>query len=183
MPRIAVTGGVSEGKSTVLGYCRELGHSTISADDVVRDLLQSEEIRSSVFREAALVVGAPSSDLRMVMTRSERTRRAVNSLLHKPVWQKLIASDSTFVEVPLLYETCLQAEFDLVWVVTCGLDQQLSRLTGRLRDIREARALIACQLPSELKAHLADRVLRTDCPETSVREAVGAAVRVDVPPP
>lgn len=182
MPRIAVTGGVSEGKSTVLGYCRDAGYSTASADDFARQVLSDPTFRASVLQSVGLGVDASSADLRDEMNRSVQSRRTVNRLMHGPVWERILASDATFVEIPLLYEACLQAEFDLVWAVTCGAGEQLRRLSARLGDPQAAKQLIESQLPTDLKAFLADRVIRTDAPESEVRAAVEAAIWQDLRP-
>ena len=42
-----MTGGVAEGKSTVLGYLRDLGYRTASSDDVSRGLFHSDEIQDA----------------------------------------------------------------------------------------------------------------------------------------
>lgn len=182
MPRIAVTGGVSEGKSTVLGYCRDLGYSTASADDFARQILADPSFRADVLQVVGLAPDASNADLLGEMNRSARSRRTVNRLMHAPVWEKLAACDATFIEVPLLYEACLQAEFDRVWAVTCGSAEQLRRLTARLGDPQAAKKLIESQLPTDVKAFLADRVMSTDAPEAAVRAEVGAAILQDVRP-
>ena len=66
-------------------------------------------------------------------------------------------------DIPLLYETGRQAEFDGVIVAACSPDIQLRRLMARdglTSD--DAQQRVRAQLPIEDKARLADWVIRTD---------------------
>jgi dephospho-CoA kinase len=66
-------------------------------------------------------------------------------------------------DIPLLFETGHEHDFELVIVVACDADEQIRRLMARDRLTHaEARARIAAQWPIEEKARRADYVIRTD---------------------
>ena len=66
-------------------------------------------------------------------------------------------------DIPLLYETGRDADFDAVIVVACEPETQLRRVIERdKRTESEARSRIAAQLPIEEKSNRADHVIRTD---------------------
>ncbi len=43
-----MTGGIAEGKSTVLGYLRTLGYSTASMDHIARDVYGEPEVQRNL---------------------------------------------------------------------------------------------------------------------------------------
>jgi len=66
-------------------------------------------------------------------------------------------------DIPLLYETGRDADFDAVIVVACHPGTQLRRVIERDKLTEaEARSRIAAQLPIEEKISRANHVIRTD---------------------
>ena len=177
--RIAVTGGVAEGKSTVLGYLEALGYSTASADVEARALLASEAYQRLVADQFHLSLPLTPAAVRQAIFESVENRRWLNAVLHEPIMNRLFASGAEFLEIPLLYEACLQGEFDKVWVVTCGPEEQHRRLAARLQIEREVSLLLASQLPTAIKVLLADRIVRTNRPESHVLRYVTESVLCD----
>ena len=169
---LAVTGGVAEGKSTVVGFLRSLGVSTLSADEIVAGLWQSSYVLETVCAVLGLPDGADKPTIRKAMLQDPNGRREVNKIFHPLVWEKISASQAFAVEVPLLIETCLHTRFDRVWVVTCGPKDQLKRLTSRVGDEQIARSLIASQLSTRTKLAFADEVIRTNSDLSSVEALV-----------
>jgi dephospho-CoA kinase len=75
-------------------------------------------------------------------------------------------------DIPLLYETARQREFEPVIVTACDTNTQLTRIMARDGISQaEARARIAAQLPMSEKIRRADYVINTDgsFDETSVQ--------------
>lgn len=167
MKRAAITGGVAEGKSTVLGYLASMGFKTLSADEVARELFVEPDIQKAL--AFMLQVNAPvqPADLRRAIASKPMLRRAVNRLMHPHLLPRLVDSGVDFVEIPLLIETCLQGLFDEIWVVTCGPEEQFRRLSNRIGS-RETVQLLSTQLPTQVKIPFADVVVRTNAPEESV---------------
>lgn len=176
MARIAITGGAGEGKSTVLGYLRELGHPIASADEIAREVFSLVAIQG---RLAEIVGGrAPvtADQVRAALADPWR-RRQINAITHPEIVRRLHEIEEGFVEIPLLIETCLQGGFDRVWVVTCGVEEQRRRLVERLGGEAAAEALLGSQLPTRAKIPFADVVIRTNQPEWSVKRDVALAAR------
>ena len=175
--RAALTGGIAEGKTTVLRMLSEFGLSTASADEIAREVLEDPLVQD----ELADAIGLPSSfDRRELMTivRNEPDkRRAMNEVLHPEVFSRMVESGADVVEVPLLFEACIQSAFGRIWVVTCGREEQLRRLTERLGDRSNAEELMSTQLPSSVKQAFADQVVRTDRPLDSVQREVEGLAR------
>ena len=166
--RVALTGGIAEGKTTVLRMLAEFGMRTASSDDVAREVFDEPETRAEIGQKLNLVGRIDRESLAAVIASDPSKRRALNEVMHPEILSRLVSLDADVVEVPLLVETCLQSMFGRVWVVTCGGQEQQRRLAERLGDPVLARSLIAAQLPTEVKCAFADRIVRTDRPFASV---------------
>ena len=171
--RIAITGGIAEGKSTVLGMIRASGYHTENADVIAREVLNAPGVAAEVTE--ALGTAEPS-DLRALIRSSDSARTSLNRITHPRIIQRLLEGTPGFYEVPLLYETCIASAFDQVWVVTCGASEQMSRLVARYGSEVEAKAILSTQLPSSVKSSLADRVFRTNLGLQTVRDLVSDSI-------
>jgi len=178
--RIGITGGPAEGKSTVVGYLRDAGYATVSADDLAREAFGRADVQAELARLLGVAVPVPRETVRDAVFSDVSKRRAVNRVLHPRVVEAMDASAAQIVEVPLLFETCLQARFDCIWVVACGPEEQLRRLTERLGDEAEARRMVQAQLPTKVKSIFADRIIRTNSPVDTVRAYVIEAIAYDL---
>lgn len=173
---IAVTGGIAEGKSTVMGYLREMGYETASADTMAREVFLDEEVQAKLADLIGCGVPVLAEVLRAEIASSDEIRRRVNQLMHPLVVKKMVASTAQAIEVPLLFETVLHPLFERVWVVTCGKDIQLQRLTERLGNVQAAQGLIGTQLPTLVKCVFADEIIRTNGSGESVKAIVQSAI-------
>lgn len=168
MLRIAITGGIAEGKSTVLEMFRKQGHSVGSADEVAKLVRNLPEVQA----ELALITGLPTpldpEDLRAAIAANASWRRAVNSAMHRRVLAEMVQQDRQIWEVPLLVESVLTDKFFRTVVVTCGPEMQRARLVERVVHEELADQLLASQLPTQVKLPFADFIVRTDCPMDDV---------------
>lgn len=175
--RIAVTGGIAEGKSTVLSYIEGEGYSVASGDQIARDIFVRPEVQAAIALATGLGSPLDPVGLRNAIAASHRTRRAVNRLMHPFIVNALQESNADFVEVPLLIETCLQGWFDQVWVVTCGEAEQRRRLSERYGAEADIDALLGSQLRTRAKIPFSDRVIRTNEPEETVRRILSKCLK------
>lgn len=176
--RIAITGGIAEGKSTVMEMIRGLGHATASSDAMAREVFHDPAVQALLAELVGTDAGIVTPpELREAMAASDEVRKAVNRIMHPRIRSLMMSSEASFHEVPLLIEACLYGRYDGVWVVTCGPDEQLRRLSTRLGDEAKAAALIGLQLSSEVKVAFADRVIDSaqSLPqvEAAVRRLIG----------
>lgn len=176
---IGLTGGIAEGKSTVLKYLAEAGFSTISADEVAREVFDSPSVSLKI--AAAFGLSEVTREaVRAKIAQFPQLRRLLNQIMHRQVLDQILASKADFAEIPLLIETCLMREFDLIWVATCGADEQVNRLTARLGDPNLAHSLLKTQLRTSVKVAFADRIVRTNEPFESVKAYVQFAAKQDL---
>jgi dephospho-CoA kinase len=91
---------------------------------------------------------------------------------------ELIGDDSfAVVDVPLLYETGGDKDFDCVIVTVCPPAMQIARLLERGMSDAEARQRLAAQWPAEQKASRANIVIKTDGTFEDTDRQVGEAYR------
>lgn len=178
--RIAVTGGIAEGKSTVLGYIRDLGQQVASSDEIAREVFLEPVVQTELAALLGCALPVAPAALRDRLAAEPWLRRRVNYIMHPRVLRGIQSSPAAWIEVPLLLETCLQVAFDRVWVATCGPEVQLERLVLRLGEEGLARQLLATQLPSAVRLAFADEIVRTNAGEDAVRACIRLAVQREI---
>jgi dephospho-CoA kinase len=169
---LAVTGGVAEGKSTVLQLLEQQGWRTISADAISKELFQDPSVQEAIANRFDLPTPLDRGAVRAKIAESHQNRRFLNTLMHHRVLDELIQSDAQAIEVPLLIETCLQPLFKRVWVVTCGREEQERRLRDRLQNEGQVQGVLRLQLPTAAKEPFADEIIRTNVPRQTVQSHV-----------
>jgi dephospho-CoA kinase len=153
---VALTGGIAAGKSEALAAFARHGAATLSADEVVHDLLAHDaEVRTAIrarWGEAAMDDRAGIGE---IVFRDRGELDWLERLLHPKAraaadaWLRTVDAAVAVVEVPLLYETGGEDRFDVVVVVTAPAEVR-ARRRDALAD-REARLL-----PDEEKVSRAD---------------------------
>jgi dephospho-CoA kinase len=177
--RVAITGGIAEGKSTVLGYLSDAGFAVESSDRLAAEIFRSGPVQAGVATLLGIAPPVPPEALRTALG-DDSVRRGVNALTHPLILEAIDSSPATFFEVPLLVEACLQGLFERVWVVTCGPQEQLRRLAARLGSEAAATALIRTQLTSRAKLPFADRLIRTNQDGFAVMRSVTLAAQQEL---
>lgn len=169
---LAITGGVAEGKSTVLEMFRTAGWRVGSSDQLAADLRRKPDIQEAIAKLIGSVSPVSDSELRERLFSEPDLRRRVNQLLHRSVWEEMSIQDAEVWEVPLLVEAVLTNRFRRVIVVTCGPEIQRQRLMERHRDETLVDRILGSQLPTKTKVPFADAVIRTDCERDHVLKHV-----------
>jgi dephospho-CoA kinase len=178
MLKVAVTGGIGTGKSVVLAELAACGAPVIDADLLVHAALRAGTGAAAAIRarfgEAVMAAGGDVDRPRLgaIVFRDEQARRDLEAILHPAVyhaiesWMRDRDAEGARVaaaEIPLLYETGHERDFDCVVVTACDGEEQVRRAMGRSgMSEADARRRIAAQWPLAEKARRADFVIRTD---------------------
>ena len=171
-PLVGLTGAIAAGKSEALAALARLGAATISADSVVHALLREPDVRQAL-RERFGDSVAPDGDvdrarLAAVVFADEEALAWLEALLHPRVgeriaaWHAGLADDVPLAvaEVPLLFETGMEAAFDATVCVVASEEARRERAARRGTGLLEGRA--GRQLPQEEKARRATFVVEND---------------------
>ncbi len=166
---VAITGGIGTGKSTVLEIFSGLGARTLSADEIVHQLLRRDDIKRQIREEFGDDVFSDDEIDRKALAgvafSSKETRRRLESLLHPHVFQEIEAfirqhgEDVVVVEIPLLFETGSEYRFDYTVTVKAPEDLVYKRLEKRGIPVEEIKRRLSHQMPLEEKIRRADLVI------------------------
>lgn len=178
MLRVGLTGGIACGKTTVLAMFALHGAHTLRADGVAHDLMApGEQVYERIV--AAFGRGILDSDGSIARPKLAAAAfpgriRELNAMVHPAVlafedeWMHRMSlrdpEGVAICEAALLIEAGGRARFDRLIVVTCTLEQKISRFAARAGISAEAAASVvrermAAQMPEEEKAKLADYVI------------------------
>jgi len=175
--RVALTGGIATGKSYCLGRFAAHGVPTIDADVLAREAVApgTPGLAAVSARFGAGVLAADGSldrpALGRVVFADARARAALEAILHPDVYRRIrewfanlpAATRVAMADIPLVFETGHNHDFDKVVVAACHPEEQVRRVIARdnLSDAA-ARARLAAQWPIDEKVKRADRVIWTD---------------------
>lgn len=138
--KIAITGTIASGKSSVLDYLRERGEITISCDEINRELLHDPSYLlglKALFPEVFLNGVFNKALLKEIIFNFDSKRQALNLYSHSKIKERikniLTANndDRVFVEVPLLNQSDFINMFDCVWIVESNRMEQIRRIMTR----------------------------------------------------
>jgi dephospho-CoA kinase len=164
---VALTGNVAAGKSMVAARWAEMGVPVVSADDLARRAVVPDGPGLRAVTEA-FGEGVLSADgtldrgrLREIVFAEATARERLEQILHPIIWtlrEKWLDERRTegvalaVSEIPLLFETGRQGDFDAVVLVDAPVEVRLGRIIeNRGLDEMEARRIMASQLDSSMK--------------------------------
>ena len=171
---IGLTGAIAGGKSTVLAMLADLGLRTASSDAVAREIFREATIQAAIRARLGGEGPVEAAELREAMLRDLSLRRWTNRLMHPLVGKRLASIGAEVVEVPLLFEACLQGRYREVWTASCGPEERTRRLRARYGKDADLKAFGGWQLDEQTKDALADTTIRTDQSLTTVLTKVVA---------
>jgi len=166
--RIALTGGIATGKSTVAKRFRELGAIILDADVYARGAVLPGTESWKALRD---LLGAgyfnpdgelKRRELREKIIREPSWREKLDSVLHPfilgAMWsdwdrQKTLHPETPIIfDIPLLFEGGFDRDFDCIILVYTPPEIQVERLIKRdCLDGEEARRTLSMQFPIESK--------------------------------
>jgi dephospho-CoA kinase len=171
---IGLTGSIAGGKSTALAHLAEMGLRTASSDVVAREIFLEDSIQSELAKRLGVPAPVTPTVLREAILREPGLRRWVNRLMHPMVGRCVSSLEADVVEVPLLFEACLQHRYREVWTVTCSAPERARRLRLRYGPDADLGAFGAWQLNDDVKNALADVIVRTDLSSETVLKVLRA---------
>ena len=172
---VGLTGSIATGKSTVAGILKGMDYTLIDADQIARDVVGPSSLGlKALCCHFGKEILDPSGELNRPylgkkVFHDPAARARLNDILHPLIIQRMQEEIQkhhndpekiVVVDVPLLFETGLDAMMDYIVVVYADEATQLLRLMGR-DDLtgEEARQRIAAQMPLAEKVKKADFVI------------------------
>jgi dephospho-CoA kinase len=181
IPFVGLTGGMGAGKSTALAALERLGAATLSTDAVVHELYASDEVRDAVVDRWGPEM-APGGEVdRAAVARhafaSDEDRQWLETLLWPRVGARVVEfreradgseprPPAAVVEVPLLFESGMEAGFDATIAVLAEESVRAERAGGRGHEATRERT--ARQLTQEEKRARATYAVDNDGSEAEL---------------
>ena len=177
--KIALTGGIACGKSSVSQIFKKLGVSIIDLDVIAREVVipDTKGLGELVSNFGNTILNSDKSlnreALRQQLFDNPDNQKLIEEILHPKILEKMqtdiqkLNTHLVVIEVPLLVEQNLSALFDRAIVVDCSEKNQLKRLLKRENmDEKLAKTMIAAQTSRKQRLALNEK-LPTDVIENN----------------
>ena len=159
---IAITGKIGTGKSTVMNVFAKHGYSTISTDAVVKDLYERKEVANKIAKMFGLDFKGDKVDkniLREYIYNHPKDKKKLENYIH-PLVDKEVNNilrnnkdDIRVVEVPRLFESKMDREFDVIIIVNSSKDEHQKSRDGinasTLKSINDDNVIDSHMLEAE----------------------------------
>ncbi len=192
MITIAITGGIGAGKSTVTDHLISKGYTVIDADKMSREMTSPggkampyilEHFGPDFINEDGSLNRAAMRDLvfqepKYKTVLEEGTTKVVLEDIEKIKSEKAASGEKAlFFDIPLLFETHQEGNYDQVWVVTADYDVRKKRIMERDRIEPSIIDLIMdSQSEEDHKVQNADLVFRNNGTIEELETAVDIAL-------
>lgn len=174
LKKIAITGGLASGKSTVCQFFQELGAYIVSSDAIVHELLEHPK---DLGQKILLTLGSDilqngKIDRKILADKVFGNRdqlRKLEKILHPAVLQEIehryeqVRREKKYtsfvVEMPLLYEIQVEGFYDVVVTVVASDAVAKSRFVAKGHTEQEYEKRMSRQLDPSIKAKKASYTL------------------------
>jgi len=185
--KVAVTGGLSCGKSSVCRFFKELGSYVVSADEIVHQLLSSDtQISQQVIHllgndiiingklERGIIANKVFNHPKLLLSLENILHPAVFSEIEKQYQQvKVKQHIPLFIaEIPLLFEVNGQSNFDVTIDVWSDPEACRHRFIAMGHTSQEYDKRMSRQLPAEEKAKRADIIINNTGTLENLKDSV-----------
>jgi len=173
MLKVALTGGIGCGKSTVCELFSKKNIPIIDTDIIARELVEPGQpaLLEIMNYFGSDILFDDSSLNRKALAKkifnNHKNKLHLESILHpkikKRVQEKISQLNSSYViiAIPLLVETNQQTHYDRVLVIDCDEQQQIDRTLSRdKRDLKEIKSIIHSQASRAQRIAIADDIIK-----------------------
>jgi dephospho-CoA kinase len=194
MLKVALTGGIGSGKSTVAEFLDELGAYVIDSDQLAREVVErgtpGYEAVLAAFGDGILTDGEiDRAKLAEIVFKDAAARATLESIVHplvRDAAEKMVKSlpaDAVVInQIPLLVETDGAKRFDFVITVSADEDIRRRRLIERGMKDYEITKRLAAQVNDAAREAIAHSVIRNNGSIDELRHVVEELWRLELLP-
>ena len=187
LKRIAITGGIASGKSTVCQLFAELGAFVVGADVIVHELLDpNTDLGRKIIHTLGPDIVENGKIARPIVAKkvfeNPALLRELERITHPAVLKHIeqhykhacsLGKKKPFiVEMPLLYEIGQEAAYDVVVAVDTDLKLALERWCAIGHSAKEYAARMQRQIPVSEKTSRADYIIQNNGTLQDLKEQV-----------
>ena len=172
MLRIALTGGIGSGKTTVTEYFRDLNVIILDADEISHKLTKKNSLILGKIEETfgRRVMNTDNSLnrnlLRKLVFNNVESRRQLEAILHPAIQQDMESAAQSIQDpycifsIPLLIETKRELDFDRIIVIETAIDIRRDRIKKRSKlSDKEIDTILATQSSDIERRKIADDLI------------------------
>lgn len=172
MLKIALTGGIGSGKSTVAKYFANLNVPIVDADKITHELLQPH---TRTYKKILTHFGQSflnynntinRTKLRALIFKNPKERTWLEKMLHPLVYAKILQQIASFqapyciMVIPLFFESKIPIKADRTLVIDCSQKIQLERTRKRKNyTSKQIKAIIASQYKRKERLERANDII------------------------
>ncbi len=192
MLKIGLTGSIGMGKSTIGSMFAKLGIGVWSADDAVHILYRNGGEANILIQSEFENIVDENGDidrkkLSTIVINDKSALKKLENIVHPLVKQdreqfieNANKNNETYVvlDIPLLFETNSQNEFDKIIVVDCDFETQKQRVLARPNmNLEKFNAIMSKQMPNSKKTVGADYIIDTS---QSLEKCQNRVIEIDI---
>ena len=191
---VAITGGISTGKSTAINYILMKGYEVVDLDEIGHNVLDLSSVRSVLVTKFGSDIldntgKIDRKNLGKAVFKNKESLQYLNEVTHPIIYEKAKEAieksedNIVFLEIPLLFETKsgfpeFYEMIDEVWVISCKESIQTSRLMIREKiTLEDAQKKIKSQMSLRVKERLGNVIIYNNSDIYNLYEEIGIELK------
>lgn len=196
LKKIAITGGIGSGKSSLTSCLSQIGYPVFDADRLVAKVVQLPEVQDQLCALLGSSAFEIDSEGNKVYNRAwvrdqvftdPAKRTALEGILHPAIFaefenicrsiEKTAGGVWVFYEAALIFESCRETQFDAV-VAVCADEQMRRERLERHRSLssHSVSAIIAAQVTDQVRRSKANFIIENSGSKADLTERAGELV-------
>ncbi len=170
MKKIAVSGSICCGKSTLLQAIKDLGYEVASCDEMVAEIFKTPDVQSFLYEyetEQEVYITEQlytKEQIRKWMALDSKFALHYLAFIGPLIKEAMNHSTAQVIEVPLLIENNVDQDFQWIFISYCSDKTQIKRMKERGYSHKEIAWFLKNQLPQRKKIQWADFTFNSDEP-------------------
>ncbi len=183
--RVAITGSMGSGKSTVASLIREMGYYVKDSDLISEEHLESDCVKNVLLKRYGQRILSCDNTIDKAYLASRifnypDEKKLLEDLLYPYVYAELTKRSNQkidFCEVPLLFESNGEHYFDEIWVVVSDEDKMIERLKKNRNYTDEMiQERLKHQMSQHDKTLLADVIITNNTDIEDLKKQIKAQI-------